>query len=415
MQWQLAVVAIGVMIMSMSGIDGQIKSNNAVFYVAPDGNDTWSGKAASPDQQEANGPFATLSRALDAIHDLKQEQNGLLKQPVTIYLRGGTYFLDEPLTLMPDNSGTEDCPITIEAYPDEKPTISGGRLIKNWKRVDDNLWVAYLPEVKTGKQYFRLLRVGENWAVRARYPNFEPQNPRTGGWLFAQPWGDGDSREYIGMTADNFPDWQDWDGAEVHIFPAWGWVNAILKVDDVDRERFALKVQCQQDIRPGNRFFIANTREALNSPDEWYLDVKSGELLYWTTDPSFPEVETVATAMDKLIVLQGNVDERRFVEHIRFCGLTFADTDYTVPGGYYSPADAAIWLLAARQCVIKNCTFVNSGGYAIRMEQRSHENEIIGNTMKKLGQGGVIMLGETAFGRSRSLHHSAVSAQNVLS
>ena len=69
MQWQVAVIAIGVMMMSMSGTDGQSGSKNAIFYVAPDGNDTWSGKVASPDQQEANGPFATLSRALDAIHD----------------------------------------------------------------------------------------------------------------------------------------------------------------------------------------------------------------------------------------------------------------------------------------------------------------------------------------------------------
>ncbi len=542
--------------------DRQATSNALIFYVSPKGNDAWSGRLASPNRTKTDGPFATLHRAVQAIRQLKQQVGGL-NQPVTVYLRDGTYFLREPIVLTPDDSGTEDCPITFAAYRNEKPIISGGRRITNWQQ-RGNLWVAELPDVKAGKGYFRLLRVGDDWATCARYPDFDAKQPLTGGWLFAQWWGqpwekgafnagvgnihnvgdrlewrifvpaegkyrvwiryahnmkafgvdamddrtalrigDGNpvplrdlpdtggwgkfrwtltttmhlpageqrlvwenlrggglnldafcltddpdwhpdkavrilgwwgeyrieppkqgkhlllvqaeacekaigkeitvsrgalpgSRDRIVIAPNKFPDWKDWSGAEVHIFPAWGWVNAILKVDGVDKERRTLFVKCEQDIRPGNRFFIANVREALDAPGEWYLDVKEGKLLYWATQPKFPQLEAVAPTMDRLIVLQGEANANRFVEHVRFRGLTFTDTDYTAPGGYYTPADAAVWMVAARKCIVESCRFTLLGGYAVRMEQRSQENEIVGNMMTKLGGGGVILLGNTA-------------------
>ena len=168
------------------------------------------------------------------------------------------------------------------------------------------------------------------------------------------------------IAPKQFPEWEHWEGAEVHLFPAWGWVNAILKVERVDKAQHTLIVDCGQEIWPGNRFFIANVREALDAPGEWYLDALEGKLLYWPTSPDFSDVEVVVPAMDRLLILQGNASEGRFVEHLRFRGLTFADADYTALGGYYSPADAAIWMVAARQCVVENCTFRHLGGYAVR-------------------------------------------------
>ena len=41
------------------------------FFVAKDGNDTWSGKLAKADKEKSDGPFATLVGARDAIRKLK--------------------------------------------------------------------------------------------------------------------------------------------------------------------------------------------------------------------------------------------------------------------------------------------------------------------------------------------------------
>ena len=68
-----------------------------VFYVAPNGNDAWSGKLPSPNRAKTDGPFATLQRARDVLREHKRGQGGTLDQPVTVFVRGGTYFLTAPL------------------------------------------------------------------------------------------------------------------------------------------------------------------------------------------------------------------------------------------------------------------------------------------------------------------------------
>jgi parallel beta-helix repeat protein len=367
-----------------------------VFYVSTDGNDRWSGRLSEPNDTKTDGPFASLQRARDAIRQLECRQvAGELRRSVNVIIRGGTYYLNEPLMFLPDDSGTASCPVTFSAYKDEKPIISGGRRITGWRNEDGKqLWLTELSDVKSGKWFFRSLRVGDQIAIRARYPNFDPENPRTNGWLFTSKLIPKDTYDRILCDPEVFPDWENWDGAEVHIFPSWGWVNTIMKVTGVDKENHAILVNCQQDIRPGNRFFIANVRNALDTPGEWCLNPKTGELRYWATDEKFPDVEVIAPTMDRLIVLQGFLERERFVENIHFVGLTFSDTDYSLDE-YYSPADSAIWFAGAKNCSVEDCTFTNVNGYAVKIEQRSNENQIINNKMMKLGQGGVILIGDT--------------------
>ncbi|MEN9521019.1 MAG: hypothetical protein RLZZ381_3607, partial [Cyanobacteriota bacterium] len=124
------------------------KSSAIVFYVSPDGNDAWTGK--QPTAQAGDGAFATIARARDAIRELKQQQGGI-KQPVTVFLRGGTYFLSETLSFTAEDSGGKDSLITYKAYQQEQPVISGGRIIKGWQEVtlnDRTVWTTNIAEVK---------------------------------------------------------------------------------------------------------------------------------------------------------------------------------------------------------------------------------------------------------------------------
>ena len=63
------------------------------FFVSPLGNDTWSGRSATRDKN--NGPFATIARARDAIRALRHTH--AQPRPVRVAIRGGTYYLDQPL------------------------------------------------------------------------------------------------------------------------------------------------------------------------------------------------------------------------------------------------------------------------------------------------------------------------------
>ncbi len=67
------------------------------FYVATNGNDSWSGRLAQPNAAGTDGPFATLTAARNAMEaDLTTQ---------TSYVEGGNYYLSAPLNLTLKDSG----------------------------------------------------------------------------------------------------------------------------------------------------------------------------------------------------------------------------------------------------------------------------------------------------------------------
>jgi hypothetical protein len=63
------------------------------WYVATDGNDAWSGKLAAPNAERSDGPFATLTKARDAV----RADTGTR----TVHLREGLYALPQGLVSAP--------------------------------------------------------------------------------------------------------------------------------------------------------------------------------------------------------------------------------------------------------------------------------------------------------------------------
>lgn len=64
------------------------------FYVAPTGDDDAPGTQAKP--------LASLARARDAVRALRRD--GKTVGPITVLVRGGTYFLREPLVFSPEDN-----------------------------------------------------------------------------------------------------------------------------------------------------------------------------------------------------------------------------------------------------------------------------------------------------------------------
>jgi hypothetical protein len=98
------------------------------FWVSPTGKDTNAGTQDSP--------FATLEHARDAAHGT------VGKKPVTITLRGGIYFLKEPILFGSEDSGTAEAPGTYRAFPGERPVLSAGRPLTGWKKTENGVWTA---------------------------------------------------------------------------------------------------------------------------------------------------------------------------------------------------------------------------------------------------------------------------------
>jgi len=420
---------------------------DADFYVATDGNDQWSGTLPAPNAQRTDGPFATLPRARDAIRGLRaigsQESNvvfaksepgrvgperpgrhaparknehditflrpnkGPLERPLVVMVRAGTYFVPEPLVLRPEDSGTETSPVVYQAYPGEKPTISGGRKITEWRDAG-KLWTAELPEVKSGKWHFRQLFVDGHRRPRARFPargtlkvaGLPPRD--SGSWMgnLPQSKSEWDKRAFRFKPGDLRKDWTNLEDVEVVVLQFW--MEARLRIKHLD-EKSHVAVFTGSSWRPLTwswGYYVDNCFEGLDTPGSWYLDRKKGVLFYHPLPgEDIARIEAVAPVARQLVRLEGDVPGNKPVEHVTLRGLRFAFTNWTLaPEGYMCTQaeiipPAAIHADGAVGCRIEQCELEHLGAWGIELRRGCRDNAVVRNLMRDLGAG-CVKIGE---------------------
>jgi len=363
-----------------------------VFYVAPDGSDSWSGKLASPNETRSDGPFATLQRARDAARVVARSSC----RRVTVFVRGGTYFLREPLVLAPEDSG-----ITFAAYQGEKPVISGGCAIKGWKKVTvegKQLWAAEIQAVKEGKWFFRELWVNGHRRIRARHPDR--------GYLKVAGDAEKTAQWSEGQTAFQFSEgdmktWRTAEDAEVVVMCRW--VDSHLPIKSIDEAKHVVTFPYRSvfQLAAGDPYYVEHAFELLDAPGEWYLDRKKGTLYYMPmADEDMDRAEVIAPVLAQVVRLEGKPESGKFVENILFRGLTFAHTEWWLPEGSSGFAQAAVGVPGAiygegaRYCTLEECAVAHIGNYAIEFSRGCRNNHVISCALFDLGAGGV-KIGET--------------------
>ena len=145
---------------------GSVARAEQKLYVSPDGSDAWSGALAAANAEKTDGPFKSVHRARNEIRERKHK--GPLG-PVTVYLRGGRYELDETLEFTPADSGAKDAPIVYRAYEGEQPILSAGLKLANIRPAGGH-WEVDLPDVKPGDWAFSQLFVNGSRRMRSRLP-----------------------------------------------------------------------------------------------------------------------------------------------------------------------------------------------------------------------------------------------------
>ncbi len=376
----------------------QVKAGGgrSLFFVSPRGNDAWSGKLDRPNRAHTDGPFRTVSRARDEIRQLKA--SAPLARPVTVYLRGGVYRLQQPLVFTPEDSGTLEAPITYEAYAGESPVLSGGRTISGWVNYSgstspsptrDHLWVAQVAKVKNGKWYFHQLFVNGFRRTRARSPNkgFYYVNGSVSATTPAH---------FRFYNHDIRPEWASEQDVEVVVLQNWAELRMPIRAVDDQLHTVTLAGRRQDFAEANARYWVENTLAALDSPGEWYLDQSAARVYYYPLPGErLARARVVASHLKQLICLEGDAAHGQFVQNITFRGLTFSYTDWSIPASGYADEQAAYDIPAAlsgqgvRSCTIEQCRFTHLGGYAIALEEGSHGNRILRNEMADLGAGGV--------------------------
>lgn len=96
--------------------------------------------------------------------------------------------------------------------------------------------------------------------------------------------------------------------------------------------------QSWEVLAKGHRYLVDNVREALSEPGQWYLDRPLAQLTYISKPGEQPgQAVVIAPRPEQLLVLQGDLTKKRWVQHIQFSGLSFAHTNWTLPPAGTSP------------------------------------------------------------------------------
>ncbi|MGY3361273.1 parallel beta-helix repeat protein [Bradyrhizobium sp. GM0.4] len=386
------------------------ESGSHTIYVDPDGNDDWSGSSLVPDGV-GGGPLATPAKAIELIRRLKS-MPGAPEGGYKVLLRGGTYYLSKPIVIRPEDSGTATAPNVFGAMPGENPVLSGGQRLTGWRVNTDGRWQIELPEVAQGGWTFAQLYAGEKRRVRARLP--KQGYFRTVQELPPSPRAKGRGYDRFGYEEGNLrPDWHDLGAVEIKLLLNWS--SASFHIENMNTADRAVQLsgstrQRWYKIPIGTRFLVENVREALSAPGEFYVDRKSGVLTYLPgAGESVDRTIVIAPRLEHLLILTDAGNEQAGVQHIRFEGLTFANTNWELPpaGSTLSQSaigmPAAVVAVGARNVVFENIVIRNTAGHALVLGPGCHFNRITNSQFRDLGAGGLLIGDAAVSGSQRAL------------
>ncbi len=379
-----------------------IKNTSADFYVATNGNDSWSGTLADPNDNNTDGPFATIEKAQGAVRKLKATVYKPKKDPVetrwigsphelgkgkdiVVLIRDGYYSLKKPLVFYPGDGGERvetnlptgafeyhklrDHYVTYAAYPDEKPIISGGKQIVNWKQ-NGNVW-----STKVSDHKVEALLVNGKLQTLARTPNtgyFTP--PSVSKTTDELPFRKGDIKNWVEME----------DNRVIMLLRWHGGNNSFAKIDEENGIAYFKKPEDGVVIVPP-RYYVENVKALLDAPGEWFFDKKNNELNYIpeneNSDPNNSNI--FSSQLDQLISIQG--EKGNPVRNLRLYGLTFEGA---------LPGNNAINVEYAHAFELANSEIRSCEGAGIRLNKGCYQTRIFENRFEKIENRVIIVDGE---------------------
>ena len=396
------------------------------LFVAPDGNDAWSGSLPRANEARTDGPLASVTAARDALRRLKRQ--GKLEAPVRVRIQPGTYHLDRPLIFTPEDSGVPGAPITYEAAdPSRPPVFSGGRRIRGFAPGKNGVWSVHLPEVAAGTWMFEQLWINGRRATRARSPNRfwyftldklgHGINPLTGAVENLQAKAfharAGDIAPLLKIPPERLADvtlvtYHSWEASRSHL----AYVDA--KTDNVFI-RHAIPWGFNR-WGSNQRYHVENFREALDAPGEWFLDRDGTLSVIPLPGEDMKTADVIAPAgPEDFLRIGGEPALGMTVEHLVFRGLTFAYGQYILPEKGHADGQAevsipaAIMLDGAENVTLERCTVQHIGISGIWFRRGCRSCTVEQCLFEDLGGGGV-KIGE---GWSNHLNAPAVRTHHI--
>jgi hypothetical protein len=297
---------------------------SAGLYVAPTGNDANPGTRSTP--------FQSLAAARDAARRLAG------KEPVTVTVADGVYYLPETLAFIPADSGSEKNPAIYQALNEGKAIISGGlKLDLKWESQANGTFKALTP---AGLSIDQLFIDGQRQRM-ARYPNFDPNKP---------------TAAYQGYSADAFSKeraakWADPAGGYIHAMQVHRWGGYHYRITGKNPDggvayEGGWQNNRQMGMHPEFRM-VENIFEELDAPGEWFHNAQT-RTLYFKPEPAMDlaKANVEVVRLRHLVEFKGT--SKQAVKHITLKGFTYRATPISPPSslcrGYDRQAGPTQWL-----------------------------------------------------------------------
>ena len=341
-------------------------------------------RGSDSNQGTTDSPFKTIAKAVAAAR--------VAGQYSTIMLREGTFYLTETIELGPQDKG-----LTIQNYQMEEVWVSGGKVITpKWETYDvdsskkTNIYKADLSS--QGIETIPGLRVNTKRAIRARYPNADPEfgfgsSLKPSKWLPPTLPTKPDSQIDPAQPIRNSSDWfqkytlgvggpcKDFDppagywcstnnartplftvpsgmiaekttlpnspyknpkGAIVHTWRPAHWASWMFEVSSYNGSSGSFLFgkggfQGGHGANTGDEIVLENVMEELDSPNEWFYDEDSKTLyhFYNATSGTVPPSDVLYVATQLKTLISINGSMSNPVEDITIHGVNFRDTAYT--------------------------------------------------------------------------------------
>ena len=280
--------------------------------------------------------------------------------------------------------------------------FSGGKKIGGWKKTAEGLWRAELAEVREGKWRFDQLWVNGRRATRARTPNkgfFHLVGPAEKGTF---PDVEDHERQSFQVFPEEYPLFKnipesERDGVLITVTAKWTVSHCRISALDEATQSVRIKAKANYPFTTEQgkpRYYVENFRSALDAPGEWFLDEKTGIVLYKPMPgEEIAEAEFIAPVTEKFLTVTGARD-------IEFDGIRFLHAAYPYPkeGLFDRQAAAsvggAIEVSDSSGIHFKNCDIGHIGNYAVYFKNGSSDSSILRCHIYDLGAGGV-RIGDT--------------------
>ncbi|WP_295771091.1 right-handed parallel beta-helix repeat-containing protein [uncultured Mucilaginibacter sp.] len=368
------------------------------FYVGTNGNDKFSGKLAHPNAQNTDGPFATLTAARNAIRKMRQSKP---TEAFIVEIAAGTYYLNEPFVLLPEDSGTAAAPVNYRSTGGA--VFVGGMPVNNFQ-VKNGLWVARLPAL-LAKHGFEQLYVDGERAVRAKSPNngfFAPKkvvetviekgSDRVAAKATQKVYVKGNDAGWL-----KFIKKEEINKVVLTFYHKWDNTRKYIDSLNLTDSSITVRGQGMKSWNPLNdktQYIAENFKAALDTAGEWLLE-QSGTLYYKPLPGQTIQNTTVlAPLTQQLLVIKG-ASATQSVSFINFENIAFKVSGYQLPASGQepvqaaAPVEAAVMIDYANNVNFKNCEIANTGANGIWYREGCNNSTVSECYLHDLGAGGI--------------------------